>query len=71
MFAFWFPLAGVDLPISAYIYLKNLNALRSGGKHLKESGEYPFSFGAKVATLHQEWMDGSLAASICAYITWY
>ena len=33
---------------------------RSGGKDLKSSGAYPMAFGAKIASLHREWMDGPL-----------
>ena len=32
-------------------------ALRSGGRDLKASGAYSMAYGAKIATLHREWMD--------------
>ena len=39
------------------IYGFQISCYRSGGRDLKSSGAYPMPYGAKIATLHKEWMD--------------
>lgn len=43
-----------------------VESLRSGGKDLTRTAEYPAAFGARVAYLHHKWMDLALdSTALC------
>ena len=52
------------------------NVLRSGGKDLSRTAEYPPAFGAKVAMLHQKWLEltsgmNSFVFQESCFVAWF